>query len=99
MILEIAKFSIAPGSQPEFEAALPQAVEFFRTARGCLGMEIFRSADAKASYRLVVRWETLDSHVVDFRGSENFLKWRGLITPFLAGPLEIEHATAIGVGF
>jgi quinol monooxygenase YgiN len=99
MILEIAKFFVVPGSEAEFEATLPQAVEFFRTARGCLGMEIFRSVDMKASYRLVVRWETLDSHLVDFRGSENFLKWRGLINPFLAGPLDIEHNTPIGVGF
>jgi heme-degrading monooxygenase HmoA len=99
MILEIARLLVIPGSEAEFEAALPRAVEFFRTARGCLGMEIFRSVDTGASYRLVVRWETLENHVVDFRGSENFPKWRGLITPFLAGPIEVENTTPIGVGF
>jgi heme-degrading monooxygenase HmoA len=99
MILEIAKISVIAGSEAAFEAALPRALDLFRSARGCTAMEIVRSVDVPASYRLVVRWETLDNHIVDFRGSENFVQWRRLITPFLAGPLEVENNCSIGVAF
>ena len=99
MILEIAKFSVVPDLEAEFEAAAHQAVPLFRMARGCLGMEIFRSLDTPGSYCLVVRWETLENHIVDFRGSEEFLRWRSLIGRFVTGPLDVENTTPLGVGF
>lgn len=99
MILEIAKFSVVPGLEAEFEGAVQQAVPLFRAARGCLGMEIFRSVDTRGSYRLVVRWETLENHTVDFRGSDDFLRWRSLISRFATGPLDVDNTTPLGIGF
>jgi heme-degrading monooxygenase HmoA len=99
MILEVAKFSVVPGLEAEFEAAVHQAVPFFRTARGCLSMEIFRSVETPGSYRLFVRWETLENHTVDFRGSDDFLRWRSFIGRFATGPLHVENTSPLGVGF
>jgi len=99
MILEIAAIQITPGAEGRFEAAVRDAVPLFRAARGCLAMEIVRCLETSASYRLIVRWQTLENHIIDFRNSPDFLKWRALITPFLAAPLQVENNESIGVSF
>ena len=48
-----------------------------------------------ARYRLFVTWETLENHTVDFRGSENFTEWRGLVGQFFAAPPEVEHTRKV----
>jgi hypothetical protein len=39
----------------------------------------------------MVKWETLENHTVDFRGSENFAEWRGLVGQYFVSPPEVEH--------
>lgn len=36
-------------------------------------------------------WESIEDHLVGFRGSEQFQTWRALIGEHLAGPPQIEH--------
>ena len=43
----------------------------------------------------MVKWETLESHTVDFRGSENFAEWRGLVGHYFAAPPEVEHTETV----
>ncbi|MDU6242457.1 MAG: antibiotic biosynthesis monooxygenase, partial [Bradyrhizobium sp.] len=45
--------------------------------------------------RLMVKWETLENHTVDFRGSENFTEWRGLVGPYFAAPPDVEHTETV----
>jgi len=78
MILEIAHFKIKKESEPEFLRNLASGVEIFRKAKGCEGVELLQSPEAPGEYRLLVRWQTLENHIVDFRGSEDFPKWRAL---------------------
>ena len=40
---------------------------------------------------LLVRWETLDDHIVGFRQSEAFTRWRSLIGPYFQSPPVVEH--------
>jgi hypothetical protein len=42
-----------------------------------------------------VKWETLENHTVDFRGSENFAEWRGLVGQYFASPPEVEHTKKV----
>ena len=43
----------------------------------------------------MAKWETLENHTVDFRGSEDFTAWRGLVGQYFALPPEVEHTQAV----
>jgi hypothetical protein len=47
----------------------------------------------------MVGWETLENHTVDFRGSEDFQTWRGLVSHCFDGAPEVEHAARTVKGF
>lgn len=91
MILEVAQFAITPGLEAEFEAGAAKAAELFARAKGCQGMEVRRSLETPGRYLLLARWETLENHTVDFRESEDFPKWRALVSHCFAGPPSVEH--------
>lgn len=43
-------------------------------------------------YRLVVKWETLDNHLVDFRNSDDFQEWRQLVGSCFDGAPTVTHS-------
>jgi hypothetical protein len=47
----------------------------------------------------MIDWETLENHTVDFRESEDFQVWRGLVSHCFASPPEVQHARTVIVGF
>jgi heme-degrading monooxygenase HmoA len=95
MILEIAQLTVTPGSEAEFEANVGKAAPLFARAKGCHGMELQKSVESPGRYVLLVRWATLEDHTVAFRGSEDFLEWRRLVGPFLAGTPEVQHTQEV----
>jgi heme-degrading monooxygenase HmoA len=99
MVWEIARITVKPGMEQAFEEGATQAVPLFRNAKGCLGMELQRSIETPSGYRLVVQWETLEDHTVHFRGSEDFQKWRALVSHCFDGPPEVEHTNQVVSGF
>jgi heme-degrading monooxygenase HmoA len=95
MITEIAQIEIKPGLEAEFETAVKKAGPLFLRAKGCRGMELQRSIEKPSRYRLVVSWETLENHTVDFRGSADFQEWRQLVGHCFASPPEVEHVSQV----
>lgn len=95
MITEIAQIDVKPGSEAAFEAAVAEAGAVFGRSKGFHGFELHRSIEKPQRYRLLVKWETLENHTVDFRGSENFTAWRGLVGGFFAAPPEVEHTVTV----
>jgi len=99
MILEIAQIAVKAGMEEEFEAGVAKAKPLFERAKGCLSMELVRSIEFPNRYRLMVGWETLENHTVDFRSSEDFQSWRGLVSHCFSGAPEVEHAASVVKGF
>jgi len=99
MILEIAAIAVKPGMESEFEAGVSKAAAVFRRAKGCKGMTLQRSMETPSRYRLFVKWETLENHTVDFRGSADFQEWRKLVQHCFAGAPEVEHVREVVTGF
>ena len=99
MIHEIAEITIKPGTRDAFEAAVREAVPLFQRAKGCVSMRIDRTIERPETYRLVIGWETLEHHTVDFRGSEDFTAWRGLVGGYFAEPPKVEHTETVVQGF
>ena len=67
----------------------------FGRSRSFHGFELHRSIEKPQRYRLMVKWETLENHTVDFRGSENFAEWRGLVGQYFAAPPDVEHTETV----
>jgi heme-degrading monooxygenase HmoA len=99
MIMEIAHLEVKPGSEKDFEAGVTKAVPLFQRAKGCKGMELQRSHEKPQRYRLFVKWETVENHTVDFRGSADFQEWRKLVGDYFAAPPEVEHVEVAVKGF
>ena len=64
-------------------------------------MTLRRSAETPSRFSLLVKWETVENHEVDFRGSEDFKKWRALVGHCFDGAPEVGNwAPAVpGFGF
>ena len=99
MFLEIAQIEVKPGMEAEFEDGVRQAAPIFKRAKGCTGMELQRSVEHPTHYRLLVKWETVESHTVDFRGSPDFQEWRKLVAHCFAQAPQVEHTREVVKGF
>jgi heme-degrading monooxygenase HmoA len=91
VIYEMANIAVMAGKEEAFEAGVAQALPLFHRARGCRGVELHRSIEQPDHYVLMVQWETLDDHMVHFRGSEDFQTWRSLVGPYFAQPPVVGH--------
>ena len=95
MITEIAQIEIKPGQEKDFETAVGMAQTIFKRCKGWKSFELHRSIEKPSRYRLLIKWETLENHTVDFREGPNFAEWRALIGPHFASPPEVEHTNTV----
>ena len=92
MILEIADIRIPPGKGKEFDAAIRQGVEsVVSKAKGFRGYKVNRGIESPERYVLMIYWDTLENHTVDFRQGALFPQWRAIVGPFFAVPPSVEH--------
>jgi heme-degrading monooxygenase HmoA len=99
MFMEIAQIDVKPGLEAEFEANVAKAAPLFKRAKGCQGMELQRVIETPSRYRLFVKWETVENHTVDFRGSADFQEWRKLVGHCFANPPAVDHVELAVKGF
>ncbi len=95
MIQEIASIRVKAGQEAAFEAGVKAAVPLFLRAKGCHGVELHRWEESAQDYTLVVQWETVDHHMVDFRNSADFQEWRRLVGEYFAAPPQVHHEARI----
>jgi len=95
-VWEIAEIDVLPGTEEKFEAGVAEAEALFLRAAGCNGVQLRRSVEHPTRYRLVVEWQTVEHHTVDFRGSADFTRWRELVGPYFANPPRVEHVYRVG---
>jgi len=92
MILEIADIRILPGKQAEFRAAIQQALDTVASkATGFRSARVQQGIESPERFVLMIEWDTLENHTVDFRQGPLFAEWRSFIGPFLAVPPHVEH--------
>ncbi len=96
MILEIADIRIAPGQQAAFETAIQKGVATVASrALGFRGFKINKGVESPERYILMIYWDTLENHTVDFRQGPLFAQWRAIVGPFFAAPPLVEHFTLV----
>jgi quinol monooxygenase YgiN len=91
MIVEHAEFSIAEADAEKFEAAFAEAKELLAQTEGFHWARMHRGVERPGSYLLLVGWESVEAHMVNFRESERFPTWRALIGPYFASTPNVEH--------
>ncbi len=98
MIYELAEIQIVPGEEAAFIAAVEEARPLFLAAKGCHGLALKRSIETPTYFRLLVKWETVDDHMVAFRNSNAFAEWRRVASPHFASPPHVEHLEVVVEG-
>lgn len=99
MIREVAEITVIEGNEAAFEAAVADAMPYFKSARGCRSFALDRSIEQPSNYRLVVGWESVDDHMIHFRSSDAFQQWRNLAGPHFAAPPTVHHVRRVIDGF
>ena len=91
MILEVAQIDIKAGCASAFEVAMQQAVRLLRQVQGFRSYNLLRSIEVPNRYRLLVRWDTVESHTKGFQQSAVFQQWRGLLGDYFQSTPSVEH--------
>ncbi len=97
MILEHARLSVRPGQEEDFLAALHDAKELIARTDGFLGMEVSRCMEDPSAFLLLVEWETLEAHTVNFRQGPDYEPWRLALHHFYDPMPTVEHFEVVEV--
>ena len=92
MILEVADIRIQPGQQAAFDEAIQRGIRtVVSRSKGFRSHKVQKGIESPERYLLMIEWETLENHTVDFRESSAFADWRAIVGPFFAAPPQVEH--------
>src|SRR5262245_59916498 len=91
MVLEVALIDITPGQEQDFAAAYAQAKSILATTPGLRSVRMTQGIETPSRFVLLVEWDTVDAHNENFRATERFGQWRGMIGPYFANPPHVEH--------
>lgn len=91
MILEAAMLHVKHGLESDFEAAFKKASSIISSSNGYLSHELHKCIEVPGKYLLLVRWETLESHTIGFRGSSEYQDWKKLLHHFYKPFPTVEH--------
>ena len=91
-VFEHATIDVTPGREDEFQRAVSGVGHLFPEA-GAHAWQLRRCIEEPSRFVLLVEWETVEAHTVEFRGSPLFAQWRGAVAEFFAGPPSVQHYT------
>ncbi|MEV0431126.1 antibiotic biosynthesis monooxygenase [Micromonospora sp. NPDC050495] len=95
MVLEVALIDVIPGHEDAFAAAYAQARPILSGAEGCRSVRMTRGVESPSRFVLLVEWDAVAAHEINFRQTERFIRWRELIGPHFANPPLVEHFTDV----
>ena len=92
MILEVADFRIAADQSDAFDAAFARAVDsLVSKSVGFRGYSANRCIETPGRYVMLLHWDTVENHTVDFREGPLFADFLAIIGPFLTAAPIVEH--------
>jgi heme-degrading monooxygenase HmoA len=83
MILELADITVKAGKQSDYEADLRKALPFLTEIEGYISHELRHGIEEPTRYLLLITWESVEAHMVNFRESDNFQKYRAHVNEYL----------------
>lgn len=79
VILEVAPLRIRAGQAQAFENSFREAQRIISSMPGYVSHELQRCLERTDEYILLVRWESVDAHEAEFRGSPQYQEWKALL--------------------
>jgi len=98
MVLEVAVINVVPGQEDEFVTAYRKARHFVAETAGCRSVRMTRGVESPSRFVLLVEWDSLEAHLDNFRATDRFTAWRGLIGPYFEGAPVVEHVVDVQAG-
>lgn len=95
MVLEVALIDLIPGQEDEFVAAYAVGRPVLASTPGCRAVRMTRGIETPSRFVLLVEWDSVQAHEDNFRNTERFAQWRGLIGRYFAQPPLVEHFTDV----
>ena len=93
MVLEVAIIDVTDADG--FEAAYRGAREQLTSAEGCRSVRMTRGIETPKRFVLMVEWDSVEAHEVNFRQTDRFAQWRAAIGPYFAHPPVVEHVNDV----
>jgi heme-degrading monooxygenase HmoA len=91
MVLEVALIDVIPGQEDAFAAAYRLGHPILASSPGCRSVRMTHGIESPSRFVLLVEWDSVEAHDQNFRETERFQQWRGLIGPHFAKPPLVEH--------
>jgi heme-degrading monooxygenase HmoA len=95
VILEHALLPVRAGSEPAFERAFAEAKDIIAVMPGFRRLTLSRCLERPATYLLLVEWDRIEDHMVGFRESPEYQRWRALLHDFYDPFPEVEHYATV----
>lgn len=91
MILEIATLYVNAGRQKKFEEDFKIARQYISSTKGFLSLALQKSIEQNNKYILLVEWERIEDHLIGFRQSAIYNKWKELLHHYYDPFPVVEH--------
>ncbi len=91
MVLEVGLIDVQAGQEDQFAAAYAQARGVLAGTPGCRSVRMTHGIESPTRFVLLVEWDSVEAHLENFRNTDRFTTWRGLIGPYFANPPLVEH--------
>lgn len=97
MILEAAMLQVKKDMEQEYEEAFRKASKTISSMEGYISHELQRCMGAEGKYLLLVKWESLESHTIGFRQSNEYQEWKNQLHHFYDPFPTVEHFQKINL--
>lgn len=91
MILEVAILHVKDGQEKQFEADFATAGQYISSIKGYIKHSLRKCVEQKNKYILLVDWEKLEDHTIEFRQSSQYLEWKRLLHHYYDPFPTVEH--------
>ncbi|MET0279675.1 MAG: antibiotic biosynthesis monooxygenase [Steroidobacteraceae bacterium] len=91
MILEVAILNVHAHRTADFESSFAQAAPLIAASPGYVSHEMRRCVEVANRYILLVTWQSIEDHVVGFRGSDAYQSWKALLHHYYDPFPTVEH--------
>lgn len=95
MILEVAILYIKDGQDKQFETDFATAGQYISSIKGYIKHSLRKCLEQKNKYVLLVEWEKLEHHTIEFRQSCQYLEWKRLLHHYYDPFPTVEHYETI----
>lgn len=90
-VLEVATLNIISGKAAEFEENFKLARPLVESIPGYIKHDLVVGIEKPDQYILLIWWETLETHTVGFRESQEYQQWKELLHKFFAPDTTVLH--------